>query len=166
MKKTNVKRALKTLAKGNNRIMFEQLENKRYMLSDGRIIVTVSETDFNEHKELFKELCETALSRIALKEASARTKSVRVTTVSIQIGEHTARVVKADNCLGAVNEMFLDVFYDLGLNFYFETREEQTDKIKCPLFQSMVVNGKVENFNAILPINVDVKGCLESILDI
>lgn len=167
--KTNVKKAFKTFAKNcyNGNVYYYQLEvpSKKILVSNGHIVLTVSEADFEENKNIFKTLMvNEQLKKIALDFANSDTEPCKPTTVSILCGDKQTRVFKSDSSLGVVNADYLQVLEDVGCSMYFEVAKSLTGEIKTPIGEVTVANGDVYHCNMVLPINCNVKGVLEEVL--
>jgi hypothetical protein len=163
----NIKRAFKTMNKlGNKRNYYQRLdvESKKVLVSNGHVIVTVSNEDFEANKQYLDNLEEyDRLVNVALDLKD--TVQVKLTTVSILCGDTLTRVVKADNALGVVNEEYIKVLQDVGCSMYMVMQTPTTEKIKTPMVECVVAYNKVYHCNAVLPICCNVRDVLESVLN-
>lgn len=166
----NIKRAFKTMQKyGTGTSYYTQIKTGKYIVSNGHVIVTVSESDFEENKQYLKNLTEVGdiLLNIARNTKTYDTESAKLTTVSILCGNTQTRVVKSENGLCVVNTAYIEVLKDVGCSMYFVTKKVSEDgRIKNPLIEC-VVNDKDEvyHLNGVLPINADVKAILTQVLN-
>lgn len=163
----NIKRAFKTINKlGNKRNYYQRLEveSNKVLVSNGHLIVTVSDADFEASKQYLDNLEENdRLARVALDLND--TVQVKLTTVSILCGDTLARVIKADNALGVVNEEYLKVLQDVGCSMYMVMQKPTSEMIKTPMVECVVANNKVYHCNAVLPIHCNVRDVLENVLN-
>ena len=163
----NIKRAFKTINKlGNKRNYYQRLdvESKKVLVSNGHLIVTVSSEDFEANKQYLDNLEENdRLTSVALDLKD--TVKVKLTTVSILCGDTLARVIKADNALGVVNEEYIEVLQDVGCSMYMVMQAPTSERIKTPMVECVVANNKVYHCNAVLPICCNVRDVLENVLN-
>ena len=163
----NIKRAFKTINKlGNKRNYYQRLEveSNKVLVSNGHLIVTVSDADFEANKQYLDNLEENdRLANVALE--LDNTVQVKLTTVSILCGNTLARVVKADSALGVVNEEYLKVLKDVGCSMYMVMQKPTSKMIKTPMVECVVANNKVYHCNAVLPIYCNVRDVLENVLN-
>lgn len=163
----NIKRAFKTINKlGNKRNFYQRLEveSNKVLVSNGHLVVTVSNEDFEANKQYLDNLEENdTLTNVALDLND--TVQVKLTTVSILCGDTLTRVVKADSALGVVNEEYLKVLQDVGCSMYMVMQKPVSERIKTPMVECVVANNKVYHCNAVLPICCDVRDVLENVLN-
>ena len=166
--KLNVKRAFKTLEKCSDRTYFYRLTvpSKDVLVSNGHVVLTVSEANFEENKQYLKNLTEnTRLRDIIIDFSKENTVVCKPTTVSILYYDKQTRVMKADNGrVGVVNELYLQMLEDVGCDMYFEVSTQGGDTIKTPIGQCVVANGDVYHCNMVLPICCNVRDILENVL--
>jgi hypothetical protein len=164
----NIKRAFKTMNKLGNKINYYQrldVESNKVLVSNGHIVVTVSDADFEANKQYLDNLEENdRLTSVALDLSD--TVTVKLTTVSILCGNTLARVIKSSNgALGVVNEEYIKVLQDVGCSMYMVMQTPTTENIRTPMVECVVANNKVYHCNAVLPIRCDVRNVLESVLN-
>lgn len=168
MNKLNIKRAFKTLEKnGNGRMFYQQLDvpSKKVLVSNGHVVVTVSETDFEENKQYCKEWFENdKLKSVALDIVNVETEICRPTTASILCGDKQTRVMKSEHGLCVVNSEYIKALEDVGCSMYFAIAKPTTEQIKTPIVECAVADGIVYQCNAVLPICCNVRDVFEKIL--
>lgn len=168
MKKTNIKRAMKTLDKHAYGCMYyERLQTAghKVLVSNGHVVITLSETDFEENKQYCKSkfVENDKLSSVALDVNNA--EDCRPTTVSILVGDKQTRVMKSKNGLCVVNAEYLQALEDVGCSMIFAVNKPNTEEIRTPMVECVVdPQNNVFHCNAILPINTNVRDVLEHVL--
>jgi hypothetical protein len=169
MNTMNVKRAFKTMQKnGTGRNYYKQIANNKYLVSNGHVVVTVSENDFEENKQYLKnlEVCEDALERVARDTKGYITETIRMTSLifndSMRRQEH---IMKSEHGLCAVNEAYISVLNDVGCSMHFEVKVPENGRILTPLVECVIgEDNTVYHCNAVLPINTNVRDVLEKVL--
>lgn len=166
MKKTNVKRAFKTLVKQGygKQIFIENLSNNKILVSNGHVILTVPKEDFENNKDIFNKCTISEVNFSKLINLNENTQPAKLTTVSISLNDHYCRILKTAGALTLVNELYLDALRDVGSSLNFETVKPKGDYIKTPLIESVVVNGEILLLNCVLPISGDIKETLNRVL--
>ena len=170
----NIKRAFKTMNKEGSGVSYYcRLPNSNVLVSNGHIIVTVSNTFFEENKDVLKNLHEnSSLLDVARRNAEEQTTNVKETSLIYEYDNKLFRILKPEyGRLVAINEKYLQVFDDCEKSHYFVTRktEEPASAIKTPLFlfNCVVIEGTKEiyDFNCILPIYKDCEALLNKVLN-
>ena len=170
--KTNYKRALKTMAKMEERIYFDTLDTV-VLVSESHFIISVPYADWQELVEgtesVFKKntLTQTDILRkifIDNKDGAP----CRMTNTAIYCGDKLTRVFKANNSLGVVNEKFLDVIHDTIHADYLVngmTVKTNNNQIRTPIIHADFYDDKLISGVAVLPINCDVREVFNRILE-
>ena len=168
----NIKRAFKTMNKeGSGMSYYYRLPNSNVLVSNGHIIVTVSNTFFEENKDVLNNLHEnSSLLDIARRNAEEQTTNVKETSLMYEYDNKLFRILKPEHGrLVAIKEKYLQVFDDCEKSHYFVTRrlETSTSAIKTPLFNCDVIEGTKEiyDFNCILPVYMDCEALLNKVLN-
>ena len=168
----NIKRAFKTMNKeGSGTSWYYRLPNSNVLVSNGRIVVTVSNMFFEENKDVLKNLHENSnLLDFARKSTEGQTTNVKDTSLVYECDNKLFRILKPEyGKLVAVNEKYLQVFDDCEKSHVFVTRKPRTSAsaIKTPLFNCVVIEGTKEiyDFNCILPVYMDCEAHLNKVLN-
>lgn len=168
----NIKRAFKTMNKeGSGVSYYYRLPNSNVLVSNGHIIVTVSNTFFEENKDVLKNLHEnSSLLDIARKNIEQQTTNVKETSLMYKYDDRLFRILKSEQGkLVAINEKYLQVFDDCGKSHFFVTKkpEKSTSAIRTPLFNCVVIESTKEiyDFNCILPVSTDCESLLNKVLN-
>lgn len=168
----NIKRAFKTMNKeGSGVSWYYRLPNSNVLVSNGHIIVTVSNAFFEENKDVLNNLHEnSSLLDIARKNIEQQTINVRETSLIYQYDCKLFRILKPEKGkLVAINEKYLQVFDDCEKNHFFVTGEPRTSTsaIRTPLFNSVVIESTKEicDFNCIMPVYMDCEALLNKVLN-
>ena len=172
----NIKRAFKTMNKeGSGVSYYYRLPNSNVLVSNGHIIVTVSNMFFEENKDVLNNLHENpSLLDIALDivriNAEEQTTNVKETSLMYEYNNKLFTILKPEyGRLVAVNEKYLQVFNDCEKSHLFVTRkpETSTSAIKTPLFNCVVIEDTKEiyDFNCILPVYMDCEALLNKVLN-
>ena len=168
----NIKRAFKTMNKeGSGQSYYYRLPNYNVLVSDGHIIVTVSNMFFEENKDILNNLHENSiLLDIARKSTEEQTTNVKETSLIYEYDNKLFRILKPElGRLVAINEKYMQVFDDCEKSHYFVTRKTKTSAsaIKTPLFNCVVIEGTKEiyDFNCILPVYMDCEALLNKVLN-
>ena len=174
----NIKRAFKTMNKeGYETSWYYRLPNSDVLVSNNHIIVTVSNTSFEENKDVLKNLHENpslldipSLLGIARKNIEQQTTDVKETSLLYEYDNKLFRILKPEHGrLVAVNEKYLQVFDDCEKSHSFVTTKPKTSAsaIKTPLFNCDVIEGTKEicDFNCILPVLMDCEELLNKVLN-
>lgn len=168
----NIKRAFKTMNKeGSGTSCYYRLPNSNVLVSNGHIIVTVSNTFFEENKDVLNNLHESSsLLDIARKNIEQQTTNVKETSLMCKYDNKLFRILKPEyGKLVAINEKYLQVFDDCEKSHFFVTTkpEEPASAIKTPLFNCVVIEGTKEiyDFNCILPVYMDCEALLNKVLN-
>ena len=169
----NIKRAFKTMNKeGSGTSWYCRLPNSNVLVSNGHIIVTVSNTSFEENKDVLKNLHENSslLLDIARRSVEEQTTNVKETSLIYEYDNKLFRILKPEyGKLVAVNEKYLQVFDDCEKSHFFVTRKPgtSTSAIKTPLFNCVVIEGTKEiyDFNCILPVYMNCEELLNKVLN-
>lgn len=168
----NIKRAFKTMNKeGTGTSYYYRLPNSNVLVSNGHIIVTVSNTFFEENKDVLNNLHEyPILLDIVRRNAVEQTTNVKETSLMYEYDNKLFRILKPEHGrLVAVNEKYLQVFDDCGKSHFFVTTKPKTSTsaIKTPLFNCVVREGTKEiyDFNCILPVYKDCESLLNKVLN-
>ena len=168
----NIKRAFKTMNKeGSGTSCYYRLSNSNVLVSNGHIIVTVSNTFFEENKDVLKNLHEnSSLLDIARECIEQQTTNVKETSLMHKYDNKLFRILKPEQGkLVAINEKYLQVFDDCEKSHFFVTKkpEESTSAIRTPLFNCVVREGTKEiyDFNCILPVCMDCESLLNKVLN-
>ena len=168
----NIKRAFKTMNKeGSGTSWYYRLPNSNVLVSNGHIIVTVSNMFFEENKNVLNNLHEnSSLLDIARKNIEQQTINVKETSLMYKYDCKLFRILKPEQGkLVAINEKYLQVFDDCEKSHFFVTTkpEESTSAIKTPLFNCVVIEGTKEiyDFNCILPVYMDCESLLNKVLN-
>ena len=169
----NIKRAFKTMNKeGSGTSWYYRLPNSNVLVSNGHIIVTVSDTFFEENKDVLNNLHEnSSLLDIARKNIEQQTtNNVKETSLMYQYNCKLFRILKPEQGkLVAINEKYLQVFDDCEKSHFFVTTktEESTSAIRTPLFNCVVIEGTKEiyDFNCIMPVYMDCESLLNKVLN-
>ena len=168
----NIKRAFKTMNKeGSGTSWYYRLPNSNVLVSNGHIIVTVSNMFFEENKDVLKNLHEnSSLLDIARRSTEEQTTNVKETSLMYKYDDGLFRILKSEQGrLVAVNEKYLQVFDDCGKSHFFVTKKPETSAsaIRTPLFNCVVIEGTKEiyDFNCILPVLMDCESLLNKVLN-
>lgn len=162
--KTNYQKALKTLAKGNNRLMCTESKTQgATLITDGHIILTIPAFEF----EFFKESNHTMIfdnmpSLLDLMEYKPEMEDIKLTTLEISFdGDKKATVFKSKSgkFLSCVNSKYIELVRLTGYGDCLNYGKAQNQK--CPIIYN---NGLGCGF-ALLPINFDAIEVLNNILD-
>lgn len=174
MKNNNIKRAFKTISKMNNKydytnILYFDLKNGNKVITDGKVIVTVNNREFEENKEFLKNLVYRDFSELLIKEFKSEMETVRTTSLVINTNDGLAmRIIKAGRKrLGAINEAYNNVLLDCGCSVdYMVTRKTDVETIKNPILYG-VFDGEenICQLNGLCPVAFNVKECLTNILE-
>lgn len=165
----NIKRAFKTMNKeGSGTSWYYRLPNSNVLVSNGHIIVTVSDAFFEENKDVLKNLHEnSSLLDIARKNIEQQTTNVKETSLMYKHDGKLFRILKPEQGkLVAINEKYLQVFDDCEKSHFFVTKES-ISAIRTPLFNCVVREGTKEiyDFNCILPVCIDCEALLNKVLN-
>lgn len=170
----NIKRAFKTMNKeGSGVSYYYRLPNSNVLVSNSNIIVTVSNTFFEENKDILKNLHEDSNSMlldVARESIEQQTINVKETSLIHKYDNKLFRILKPEyGKLVAINEKYLQVFDDCEKSHFFVTTkpEEPASAIKTPLFNCVVIEGTKEiyDFNCILPVYMDCEALLNKVLN-
>lgn len=168
----NIKRAFKTMNKeGSGQSYYYRLPNSNVLVSNGHIIVTVSNMFFEENKDVLNNLHEnSSLLDIARRNAEEQTTNVKETSLIYEYDNKLFRILKPEyGRLVAVNEKYLQVFDDCEKSHYLVTKKPETSAsaIKTLLFNCVVIEGTKEiyDFNCILPVYMDCEALLNKVLN-
>ena len=168
----NIKRAFKTMNKeGSGQSYYYRLPNSNVLVSNGHVIVTVSNMFFEENKDVLNNLHENSiLLDTARRSVEGQTTNVKETSLIYKYDNRLFRILKSEQGkLVAVNEKYLQVFDDCEKSHFFVTRktEKSTSAIKTPLFNCVVIEGTKEiyDFNCILPVYMDCEALLNKVLN-
>ena len=168
----NIKRAFKTMNKeGSGQSYYYRLPNSNVLVSNGHIIVTVSNMFFEENKDVLKNLHENpSLLDIARRNVEEQTTNVKETSLIYEYNNKLFRILKPEHGrLVAINEKYLQVFDDCEKSHYLVTNNPKTSvsAIKTPLFNCVVIEGTKEiyDFNCILPVYMDYIDDCEELLN-
>ena len=168
----NIKRAFKTMNKeGSGTSWYYRLPNSNVLVSNCRIIVTVSNMFFEENKDVLKNLHENScLLDIARRNAEEQTTNVKETSLIYEYNNKLFRILKPEyGRLVAINEKYMQVFDDCEKSHYLVTKKPKTSAsaIKTPLFNCVVIEGTKEiyDFNCILPVYMDYEELLNKVLN-
>ena len=140
----NIKRAFKTMNKeGYGQSYYYRLPNSSVLVSNGHIIVTVSNMFFEENKDVLNNLHEyPSLLDIARRNAEEQTTNVKETSLMYEYDNKLLRILKPEHGrLVAVNEKYLQVFDDCEKSHFLVTNKPKTSSsaIKTPLFNCVVI---------------------------
>ena len=168
----NIKRAFKTMNKeGSGVSYYYRLPNSNVLVSNGHIIVTVSNTFFEENKDVLNNLHESSiLLDIARKNIEQQTINVKETSLIHKFDNKLFRILKPEKGrLVAVQEKYLQVFDDCGKSHFFVTTKPRTraSAIVTPLFNCVTIEctKEISDFNCILPVYRDWEILLNKILN-
>ena len=171
----NIKRAFKTMNKeGSGTSWYYRLPNSNVLVSNGHIIVTVSNTFFEENKDVLKNLHENSslldIARESIEIEEQQTINVRETYLTYKYDNKLFRILKPEQGkLVAINEKYIQVFDDCEKSHFFVTTKpkKSTSAIKTPLFNCVVIEGTKEicDFNCILPVLMDCEALLNKVLN-
>ena len=171
----NIKRAFKTMNKeGSGRSYYYRLPNSNVLVSNEHIIVTVSNTFFEENKDVLKNLHENSslldIARESIEIEEQQTTNVKETSLIYKYDNRLFRILKPEyGKLVAINEKYLQVFDDCEKSHFFVTTKpkKSTSAIKTPLFNCVVIEGTKEiyDFNCILPVYMDCESLLNKVLN-
>ena len=169
----NIKRAFKTMNKeGSGTSYYYRLPNSNVLVSNGHIIVTVSNTSFEENKDVLKNLHEnpSLLLDTVRRSIEEQTTNVKDTSLMYEYNNKLFRILKPEHGrLVAINEKYLQVFDDCEKSHCFVTRKPKTSTsaIKTPLFNCVVIESTKEiyDFNCILPVYMDCEALLNKVLN-
>ena len=168
----NIKRAFKTMNKeGFGQSYYYRLPNSNVLVSNGHIIVTVSNMFFEENKDVLNNLHEySSLLDIARRNTEEQTTNVKETSLMYEYNNKLLKILKSEQGkLVAVNEKYLQVFDDCEKSHFFVTAKPETSAsaIKTPLFNCVVIEGTKEiyDFNCIFPVNIDCEALLNKVLN-
>ena len=167
----NIKRAFKTMNKeGIGRSFYYRLPNSNVLVSNGHVITTVDNIQFEAYKDVLNDLHEyPRLLDMAKENMECDTVNVRLTSLTHN-GDKTYRILKSEQGkLVAVNEKYLQVFDDCLHGHWFETKKPETSesKIVTPLFNGVMIEDTKEvfSFNCILPVYMDCESLLNKVLN-
>ena len=168
----NIKRAFKTMNKeGSGQSYYYRLPNSNVLVSNGHIIVTVSNMFFEENKDVLKNLHENSiLLDLARKNIEQQTTNVKETYLMYKYDNKLFRILKPEHGrLVAINEKYMQVFDDCEKSHFLVTNKPKTSAsaIKTPLFNCVVIEGTKEicDFNCILPVYRDYEELLNKVLN-
>ena len=168
----NIKRAFKTMNKeGSGTSWYYRLPNSNVLVSNGHIIVTVSNMFFEENKDVLNNLHENfMLLDVARKNIEQQTTNVKETSLMYKYDDGLFRILKSEQGkLVAINEKYLQVFDDCEKSHFFVTIKPKTSAsaIRTPLFNCVVIEGTKEiyDFNCILPVYMDCESLLNKVLN-
>ena len=168
----NIKRAFKTMNKeGSGTSWYYRLPNSNVLVSNGHIIVTVSNMFFEENKDVLNNLHEYPnLLDIARRNAEEQTTNVKETSLIYEYDNKLFRILKPEHGrLVAINEKYLQVFDDCEKSHFLVTNKPKTSAsaITTPLFNCVVIEGTKEiyDFNCIFPVNIDCEALLNKVLN-
>ena len=168
----NIKRAFKTMNKeGSGTSWYYRLPNSNVLVSNGHIIVTVSNMFFEENKDILKNLHENpSLLDIARRNAEEQTTNIKETYLMYKYDNKLFRILKPEyGRLVAISEKYIQVFNDCEKSLFFVTAKPKTSAsaIKTPLFNCVVIEGTKEiyDFNCILPVYMDCESLLNKVLN-
>ena len=168
----NIKRAFKTMNKeGSGQYYYYRLPNSNVLVSNGHIIVTVSNMFFEENKDVLNNLHEnSSLLDIARRNAEEQKTNVKETSLMYEYNNKLFRILKPEHGrLVAINEKYLQVFDDCEKSHYLVTNNPKTSAsaITTPLFNCVVIEGTKEiyDFNCILPVYKDCEALLNKVLN-
>ena len=111
----NIKRAFKTMNKeGSGTSWYYRLPNSNVLVSNGHIVVTVSNMFFEENKDVLNNLHENStLLDVARRNAEGQTTNVKETSLIYEYDNKLFRILKPEyGRLVAINEKYLQVFDD------------------------------------------------------
>ena len=168
----NIKRAFKTMNKeGFGQSYYYRLPNSNVLVSNGHIIVTVSNMFFEENKDVLKNLHEnSSLLDLARRNIEEQTTNVKETYLMYKYDNKLFRILKPEHGrLVAINEKYMQVFNDCEKSHFLVTNKPKTSAsaIKTPLFNCVVIEGTKEiyDFNCILPVCMDCEALLNKVLN-
>ena len=171
----NIKRAFKTMNKeGSGTSWYYRLPNSNVLVSNSHIIVTVSNTFFEENKDVLKNLHENSslldIAREGIEIEEQQKINVRETYLTYKYDNKLFRILKPEQGkLVAINEKYIQVFDDCEKSHLFVTTKPKTSAsaIKTPLFNCDVIEGTKEicDFNCILPVLMDCEALLNKVLN-
>lgn len=168
----NIKRAFKTMNKeGSGTTCYYRLSNSNVLVSNGHIIVTVSNTLFEENKDVLNNLYEnSSLLDIARKNIEQQTINVKETSLIHKFDNKLFRILKPEEGrLVAVQEKYLQVFDDCEKSHFFVTIKPKTpaNAILTPLFNCVAIEctKEIYDFNCILPVSGDWETLLNKVLN-
>lgn len=168
----NIKRAFKTMNKeGSGQSYYYRLPNSNVLVSNGHIIVTVSNMFFEENKDVLNNLHEnSSLLDIARRNAEEQTTNVKETSLIYERDNKLFRILKPEyGRLVAINEKYIQVFNDCEKSHFFVTRKPETSAsaIETPLFNCVIIESTKEiyDFNCILPVYMDCESLLNKVLN-
>ena len=168
----NIKRAFKTMNKeGIGRSFYYRLPNSNVLVSNGHVITTVDNIQFEEYKDVLRNLHENSmLLDVAKENIEQQTINVKETSLMHKYDNKLFRILKPEHGkLVAINEKYLQVFDDCEKSHYFVTTKPKTSAsaIKTPLFNYVVIEGTKEiyDFNCILPVYMDCESLLNKVLN-
>lgn len=130
----NIKRAFKTMNKeGSGVSYYYRLPNSNVLVSNGHIIVTVSNTFFEENKDILKNLHEDSNSMlldVARESIEQQTINVKETSLIHKYDNKLFRILKPEyGKLIAVNEKYLQVFDDCEKSHFFVTGKTKNPQV-------------------------------------
>ena len=170
----NIKRAFETMNKEGSGTSsyyssYYRLSNSNVLVSNGRVIVTVSDALFEENKDILNNLHEnSSLLDIARENTEQQIINVRETSLMYKSNCKLFRILKSEQGkLVSVNEKYLQVFNDCEKSHFFVTTKPKTSAsaIKTPLFNCVVIEGTIYDFNCILPVYMDCEALLNKVLN-
>lgn len=156
---------------GSGQSYYYRLPNSNVLVSNGHIIVTVSNMFFEENKDVLNNLHEnSSLLDIARRNAEEQTTNVKETSLIYEYDNKLFRILKPEyGRLVAVNEKYLQVFNDCEKSHYLVTKKPETSAsaIRTLLFNCVVIEGTKEiyDFNCILPVYMDCESLLNKVLN-
>ena len=150
---------------------YYRLPNSNVLVSNGHIIVTVSNMFFEENKDVLNNLHEnSSLLDIARRSTEEQTTNVKETSLIYEYNNKLFRILKPEHGrLVAVNEKYLQVFNDCEKSHFFVTKKPETSAsaIITPLFNCVVIEGikEIREFNCIFPVHRDCEELLNKVLN-
>lgn len=179
----NFKKAMKLLAKSDNKVIYYQAINdgKMMLISEGHCIITVPINEYEEYKnECFssKKFKFTEIDLTRIFKNVARTTPVKYTTLKFVMNSDTlVSVFKTHNrngetIFGAFNQRYIDVVsLTLHNDYIFNgfnviNTEDFDDRIKTPIIATDYNDAnELAYATAILPINFNVKQVIEHVME-
>ena len=161
--KPNYQKALKTLAKGKNRLIFAETKTPGALLvCDGYVVLTIPQFEFDFFKESNPKMYFDNMQNIAdYMEYKPEMESVTMTTIEINFSDEKATIFKSKNgkFLSCVNSKFIELVKLTGygdcLNYCKAINR------KNPITYN---DGSGCGF-VLLPINIDVSEILNNVLN-
>lgn len=167
MKKTtkpNYQKALKALAKGNNRIIYAESKTPGALLvCDGHIILTIPQFEFNFFKESNPKLYFDHMQNIAdYMEYKPEMEPVTMTTIEITFQEDKKATVfksKSGKFLSCINSKFIELVNLTGYGHGLTSCKAINRK------NPITYNDGTGCGFVLLPINMDASEILNNVLD-